>query len=274
MTEHKAVENTPMPNTRVSLAEDLRKIGLEAEDVVIVHSSLSKLGWTAGGAVAVVEALMDVLTSEGTLVMPTHSASNTDPAHWQNPPVPETWWPIIYEHMPAYDPRTTPTRQMGAIVECFRTYPHVLRSAHPSSSFAAWGKYAEFVTSNHDLSEDFGDRSPLGRIYELNSKVLLLGVLHSNNTSLHLAEFRSDYTGKKWEIQGAAMLVNGQRQWVKFEVLEADADNFVEVGTAYETSIGYKPVKIGQAETRLLSQCAIVDFAVQWFQENRKEKQE
>ena len=271
MSEHQSVENTPHPNTRASLAEDLRQVGLKAGDVVIVHSALSKLGWTVGGAETVVLALMDVVTSAGTLVMPTHSANNTDPAMWENPPVPENWWPIIYEHMPAYNPQTTPTRQMGAIVDCFRSFPEVCRSSHPSMSFAAWGQHAEFVTANHDLSEDVGDKSPLGHIYELDGKILLLGVPHSNNTSLHLAEFRSDYPGKKHETQGAAMLVNGKRQWVNYEVLEIDSDDFVAVGTAFEESIDYQPGKVGQAETRLLSQCAIVDFAVQWFYENRQE---
>ncbi len=271
MSEHKSVENTPQPNTRASLADDLRKIGLMAGDVVIVHSALSKLGWTVGGAEAVVLALMDVVTPDGTLVLPTHSANNTDPSQWENPPVPESWWPIIYEHMTPFDPQTTPTRQMGAIVDCFRSFPGVIRSYHPAMSFAAWGKHAEFVTANHELSEDIGDKSPIGRVYELDGKILLLGVPHSNNTSLHLAEFRSDYPGKKWVTQGGAIMRDGQREWVRYDVIEIDSDDFVEVGTDFETSIGYTPVKVGQGETRLMSQRAIVDFAVQWFKEHRQE---
>lgn len=271
MSEHKAVENTPHPNTRASLADELHQIGLAAGDVVIVHSSLSKLGWTVGGAATVVLALMDVVTSAGTLVLPTHSNNNTDPAQWQNPPVPESWWPIIYENMPAFDPQTTPTRQMGAIVDCFRSFPGVIRSYHPAMSFAAWGKQAEYVTAHHDLSEDIGDKSPIGRVYELGGKVLLLGVPHSNNTSLHLAEFRSDYPGKKWVTQGGAILKDGQRQWIQYDVVEIDSDDFIAVGTAYENSIGYEPMKVGQAETRLLSQCEMVDFAVQWFKAHRTE---
>ncbi|HXL37529.1 MAG TPA: AAC(3) family N-acetyltransferase [Ktedonobacteraceae bacterium] len=48
-----------------------------------VHCSLSKLGWVCGGPVAVVQALMDVVTETGTLLVPTHSPNYTDPANWR-----------------------------------------------------------------------------------------------------------------------------------------------------------------------------------------------
>ena len=104
MTELNTIQNIPSPRTRESLASDLRALGLSRGMIVIVHSSLSAIGWVSGGSVAVVQALMDVLTPAGTLVMPTHTGDLSDPSFWQNPPVPETWWDIIRDTMPAFEP--------------------------------------------------------------------------------------------------------------------------------------------------------------------------
>ena len=127
MTELNTIQNIPSPRTRETLATDLRALGLPAGAVVIVHSSLSAIGWVSGGSVAVVQALLDVLTPAGTLVMPTHTGDLSDPSFWQNPPVPESWWSIIRDTMPAFEPAVTPTRGMGRIVETFRTWPGVRR---------------------------------------------------------------------------------------------------------------------------------------------------
>jgi aminoglycoside 3-N-acetyltransferase len=143
----------------------------------------------AGGAHAVVLALQEVVGPAGTVVMPTHSYL-TDPATWHDPPVSEAWWPVIRQHLPAFDPALTPTRGMGAIVECFRHTSGVRRSAHPSVSFAAFGPHAQMVLADHSLDDDLGEGSPLARVYDLDGQVLLLGVGHDNNTSLHLAEYR------------------------------------------------------------------------------------
>lgn len=270
MPEVDSINNIDKPNTVASLVKDFRALGIQSHDVLLVHSAMSKLGWVAGGAEAVIDALFDVLTPHGTLVMPTHTTSNSEPSHWENPPVPVAWWPIIRQHMPPFRPETTPTRMMGAIPELFRTYPNVLRSNHPAYSFAAWGKHAETIISGQELEDSMGEKSPLARVYDLDGKVLLLGVDHSNNTSLHLAEHRASYSGKGIEKQGGAWLVAGQRTWVEWEELAYSSDDFAELGAAYEASIGYTPGKVGAAEARLVSQRAVVDFAVGWLTANRK----
>jgi aminoglycoside 3-N-acetyltransferase len=173
--EKDLMDRTPEPRTRLSLAADLRQLGLEPGALVIVHSSLSSLGWVCGGSEAVVLALMDVLTESGTLVMPTHSADYSDPGKWKNPPVQESWLEAIRQNMPAFDPRTVPTLGMGRIPETFRSWPEALRSSHPAFSFAAWGRHASLVTGDHSLDYSLGEDSPLARIYELDGQVLLLG---------------------------------------------------------------------------------------------------
>ena len=268
-SEREVIRSTRYPNTITTLKQDFKKLGIRPGLVVLMHSSLSKIGWTVGGPVAVIRALMQILTSEGTLIMPTFSGDNTDPSQWENPPVPESWWNIIRNEMPAYHPDITPTRGMGSVVETFRKWPKVVRSNHPASSFAAWGKYAEIITKNHELSADLGEDSPLARIYELDGYILLLGISHENNTSLHLAEYRSDYLQKRYKLNGSAMVINKKRQWVKWEELDLNMDDFEQLGKDFELKINYNPVKVGLAEARLLSHREIVDFAIEWFKENR-----
>lgn len=96
--------------------------------------------------------------------MPTQSTEYSDPSEWSNPPVPESWWPIIREQMPAYDPQIIPTLDMGQIVEVFRTMPGVIRSTHPYFSFAACGKRAEEILRDHSLNNSLGEQSPLARL--------------------------------------------------------------------------------------------------------------
>ncbi len=264
------VKSTQTPLTFDLLVEQLQACGLSAGETVLVHSRMSALGWVVGGAVDVIRALQHILTHDGTLMMPTHSTSNTDPSNWQNPAVPSAWHETIRAHRPAFDPAWTPTRMMGTIPELFRTLPNVIRSEHPIGSFAAWGKHADTLTANHhDLSAMFGEESPIGKLYELDGYILLLGVPHENNTSLHLAEHRADFPGKKMISEGTAVMVDGQRQWVDFEMLDLETDDFNTIGTAYEQANHIPIHKVGNAEVRFMKQRPLVDFATQWMTNNR-----
>jgi len=270
MSEQSTIDKTPAPITRKSLIEDLRTLGINESMTVLVHSSMSKIGWISGGAQTVIEALLDVLGDDGTLMMPTHSAQNTDPANWQRPPIPESWWQIERDNRPAYDPRITPTREMGAIAEMFRTYPGVQRSAHPVGSFSSIGKHADHLLADHtSLEEMFGDASPIGKLYDLDGYVLLLGVGHGNNTSIHLAEYRADFPAKQTIKEGCAMFVDGQRQWVEFDMFDLDDEDFPQIGADFAKAHGQAEDKVGLADAILVEQRPLVDFAVGWMERNR-----
>jgi aminoglycoside 3-N-acetyltransferase len=269
MTEEATIHSDALPLTVDSLAEQFAACGLSAGQTIVVHSAMSKLGWIAGGPVAVIQALLRVLTPTGTLLMPAHTTNNTDPAHWQHPPVPESWWPTIRQHMPAYDPAITPTRSIGVVAELFRTWPGVIRSDHPIGSFAALGANAAYVTEDHRLDSEFGETSPIGRLYELDGCVMLIGVGHDNNTSLHMAEWRANWPGKPTIKQGTAMLVNGVRQWVEFEEIDYNSDDFNIIGDSYEAEYHIPRHKVGQAEVRFMKLRPLVDFAVEWMEGKR-----
>jgi len=269
LKEKENVDKTAHPNTKDSLKSDLKRLGLNRGDIIILHSSLSKIGWTIGGPVAIIVALMEILTSNGTIIMPTFTSDNSEPSRWESPPVPRDWWPLIRKFMPAYNPDYTPARNVGIIPEVFRTFPNVLRSDHPISSFAAWGYHAKEIVKDHSLEADLGERSPLSKIYDLNGKILLLGVGHLNNTSLHLAEYRSNYKEKEFRDTGSAIYVNNKRKWIIWKELNHNSDDFNKLGKDYEIKIGYIPKKVGLATSRLFNQRDLIDFAVNWMKKNR-----
>ena len=269
MTEATIVEATRAPRTRASLAADLYRLGVRSEMTLLVHSSLRALGWVCGGPVAVVQALTDVLSPEGTLVMPTHTSGNSEPSYWQHPPVPSAWWQTIRLAMPAFDPQVTPSTGMGQIVEVFRTWPGTLRSGHPQVSFAARGPNADYITANHLLADGLGNGSPLARIYDLDGYVLLLGVGHANNTSFHLGESRA--SGVPQTVEGAAVLENGVRSWRTFSQVDWDATPFAEIGAQFDATGNVHRGSVGSAEARLFPQRAAVDFAKEWISMRREQ---
>lgn len=258
------------PVIKEEMLSAFRAVGLDKGHTVMVHTSLSKMGYVCGGAQTVIEALTETVGEEGTVMMPTQSWKNLDPedgVHWD---VEEAYRQIIRDHWPTYDKRITPTNTMGAVAEMFRLWPGTLRSDHPARSVAAWGKYAEYLTSGHGLSDIFGDGSPIGKLYELDGDVLLIGVGYDKNTSLHLADVRADYPGKHHCTEHSAVMENGKRVWKAYETLYVDGEDFAEIGEAFERQEAVRKVRLGNADIRLMRQRALVDFAVDWIARHRK----
>jgi aminoglycoside 3-N-acetyltransferase len=269
MSELDAIEATARPATHASLVAELTDLGLRRGSIVMVHSSLSRLGFVIGGAQTVVAALLDVVGDEGTLVMPSHSGQLSDPATWSNPPVPEAWWQTIREEMPSFDPDLTPTRAMGAVVECFRHVTGVRRSNHPAVSAVAVGPEAAHVLDGHELADGLGESSPQARLYELGGQILLLGVTHANNTSLHLAEHRVRPHPPMTEAW-APVTVGGRRRWVSYPALDEDTADFDRLGDDFAVSGAELQGSVGNGVGRLMRSQDIVDYAVTWMRTNRK----
>lgn len=257
------------PFTTESLAADLRALGVERGMTLLVHAAMSKVGWVAGGPVALILALEAAVGEEGTLIMPTFTGDLTYPAYWRIPPIPEDWGESMRQHMPAYDTDLTPTFGMGVVAELFRKQRGVIRSNHPNTSFAAWGKNARRITDNPVLVSRFGEDSPLARIYNLESWVLLLGVTHANNTSMHLAEYRADIPHITMRT-GSPVLVDGVRQWIEWEDIDWDDTNFEELGASFARESGLqREGVVGAAKSILVPQRPLIDYAVPWLERHQ-----
>ena len=264
--EQRSIEKSEAPITVARLAGDLRALGVREGSVLLVHTSVSALGWVCGGAQAVALALLEALGPAGTLVVPTHTNGNSDPAEWANPPVPEAWWPVIRAEMPAFDPAVTPSA-LGAVTNVVRTWPGARRSGHPQYSFAAVGPAAEEITAGHELTSGLGERSPLARVHDLDGDVLLLGAGHGSNTSMHLAEHRVAHPRQAGN--GAAVATPAGREWVTWEDVLPEEDDFEALGAAFDATGAVRVGRTGVAESRLMRQRALVAFAVRWMDEHR-----
>jgi len=268
VSNHPAEAAERLPHTRESLAADLTALGVRPGSTLLVHASMKPVGYVAGGPHAIVLALRDALGPDGTLVVPTHTPDNSDPAEWRNPPVPPGWWSVIREHTPGFDPAVTPSRWMGAIAELVRTWPGAQRSDHPQVSFAALGRLATEVVYGHPRAAMLGPDSPLGKIYGLDGDVLLLGVGHDSNTSLHLAEYRQP-TPPTARAGAAVQTPDGGREWVWWEEVDVQEDDFELLGADFEATGKAQIGRVGGALSRLMRQRDLVDFAETWLADNR-----
>ena len=163
--------NQASPLTRKDIAAGLRRLGIGAGDGVMVHSSLKSFGPVESGPLTIIEALMDVLTPEGTLLMPTFNHGKP----WES------------GGCGFYDPATIPTIN-GIIPETFRRLPDVHRSLDPTHAVAAWGKNALRYTQFHHRTLTMGPDSPLGLLGREGGCAVMLGVGYGTNTYHHVVE--------------------------------------------------------------------------------------
>jgi len=166
--------------TKEQLVSDLRRIGLETGDSVLVHSSLSKIGFVEGGPKTLVDALFEVIGESGTLLFPTFPAKGRNKTH--------------LEEAPYFDLLNTPSR-MGAVTEYFRKLEGVQRSFHPTDPVAAKGPLAKYYTDSHfGQLTPYNEFSPFRKLCEKKGKILMLGTtLNGACTNLHTLEDAVDF---------------------------------------------------------------------------------
>ncbi|MBC8161059.1 MAG: aminoglycoside 3-N-acetyltransferase [Roseiflexaceae bacterium] len=261
--------DTPEWITQGQLVRDLERLGISAGQTLMVHSSVRAVGAVIGGPNTIIQALLDVLTPAGTLMMY---------VGWQEAPTDMDDWPeamraLFYEACPAYDPRTArAVRDHGILVECFRTWPGALRSDHPDCSMSALGANAAWLTADHPLMYGYGMGSPLHKLCELGGSVLMLGAPLDTITLLHYAEHRADLPDKHIKRYMCPILSAGQKVWVNLEEYDTsdtviDADyRFDTIALEYlETGKG-RSALIGRAQSYVFEAADLATFGIQWLE--------
>jgi len=246
-----------------SLAQDLTALGVPRGGLLVVHSGFRSLEPVDGGPAAVVEALREAVGPEGTLLMPTFTTQLIDPATWPVPPSPEERERLMAQ-MQLYDPAKSPPHKMGAVATALWRTPGARRSLHPITSWTAIGPLAEALTADHPREDPEGRHGPVGRAWERDARVLLLGVDHDANTTIHLAESLLDmphlYALPDCYPERAA---DGAIVWRPVTKTTKCSDGFVGIGPRLEAAGAVRRGQVGQAPCMLLRSREIVRVAVE-----------
>jgi aminoglycoside 3-N-acetyltransferase len=215
----------------------LLSLGVEPGGVLVVHTAFSKLAPIEGGPLGLIRALRTAVGPAGTLVMP--SMSDDD------------------DH--AFDPATTPCLGMGVVADTFWRLPGVLRSASPHA-FAAVGPQAREITAAHPPDVPHGLDSPIGRVHELGGQVLLLGVGHDANTTIHLAE---NLAHVRYGRPKYVMMVSAG-QLTRLDYIEIDhcCENFRLLDQWLDAHGAQRHGMVGHGQARLAGSRAIVQTAL------------
>ena len=161
--------------TKADLIHAFQSIGIEKGDVLLVHSSLSAIGYVENGPKDVVDALLEAIGVYGHLLMP-----NSPNASFQ----------LDYiRQLDLFDVENSPSA-LGAISECFRKLPNAVRSAHPTEPVSCIGPEANWFISDHfGQLTPYNSHSPFSKVIQRKGKILYLGVSLSNaGTNLHTLE--------------------------------------------------------------------------------------
>jgi len=238
----------------------------------MLHVSVRAIGWIIGGPDVVIQSLLDVLGSEGTLMMLCGwEDSPYEMAKW-----PEEWQRSYLEECPPFNPATSRAyRKWSILAEYLRTWPGAFRSNHPDASIVAVGAKAKSITENHPLQYPYGSGSPLEKLCKVKGKVLLLGVPLDTITLLHHCEHIAKVPNKRIVHYKMPILSEGQRTWVEIEefdtcggVLPGAKEYFQNIPREYLSSGNGHSGKVGAAQSYLFEAADFVEYAKQWLEKS------
>ncbi len=251
--------------TRQQIIDQLRANGITAGMTLMVHSSLRSFGYVCGGAQTVIDALLEVIGYEGTIVVSMQSGDNSEPGYWQYPPVAIRFFDVIRKSHPSFHTTHSDVHRMGAISKSIRHREGSVTTSHPAVAFSAIGKYARFICRHHPLDFPLSKESPLGACYDLKAHILLLGVDYDSCTAFHLAESIS--AKRAVILQGGAIESSVGRIWQKYLDYDYDPDDFKNIGLMLQHKGLVSEFAIGNSKVKFFEMQPAVDAAVGWLKE-------
>ena len=258
--------------TETRLVKDLQGLGLKPGDTVMLHASVKAVGWIVGGPDVIIQAILDVIGPQGTLMMY---------AGWEEAPyltiaLEEGRGEAYLAECPAFDPeRSRANRKWSILTEYLRTWPGARRSDHPEASVVAVGAKAAWLTKDHPLHYPYGPGSPFAKLCEAGGKVLLLGSPLNAVTVLHYAETIAEIPDKRIVRYRMPILREGKRVWVEIEDIDtgegiveghSNEEYFAEIVREYLASGKGRWGTVGAASSYLFDAAELVRFAVRWLE--------
>lgn len=258
-----------MPYTRRQLTDALSALGVQAAHPLMLHASVKAVGPVLGGPNTIIEALLDTLTPQGTLMMYVGWQDIPDYTH----ELPEAERALYLAEHPPYDPATSrAVRENGIMAEFLRTWPGAIRSRNPEMSIAAVGAQAEFITADHPLNYGYGVGSPLEKLIALNGQVLMLGAPLDTLTLLHYAENRARMRHKRVIRYQVPVIQDGKTVWIDiedFDTGEAHGDySFDGIAKAFLAEGSGRAGLVGDAQSYLFNASDLAAFAIGWLEAN------
>ncbi|MCP4158927.1 MAG: aminoglycoside 3-N-acetyltransferase [Deltaproteobacteria bacterium] len=272
--------NNILKITKNQLVNELIELGLSEGQTVMLHASVKRIGNIEGGPQTIIEALLEVLTSSGTLMMLVgweDNPYNISGASFQDniDNLPEKKRRAFYNST-SFDPEYSRSdkKVMGILPEYLRTYPGSIRSRHPLG-YAAVGKMAQSVLKDQQWQYREGSGSPLEKLCEVGGKVLLLGSPTGNVTLLHFAENLADIPNKKIVHYKMPIIQNGNRIWKDFEeydfingIVPWSEDYFKNIVDEYIEKGNGVQGSVGMAECHLFNAKNLNKFGINWMERN------
>ena len=249
----------------------LLQLGIGAGQVIMLHASLRAIGRVEGGPGGLLQAILDVLTNEGTLMMLVGAKG----AVYDIGGMSEAAKRAATTGRTVFDRDRTPANpDWGVLGETLRTFEGAHRSRHPDYSFAAVGRMAKKLTADHGYDFCHGPSSPLGKLCKNGGKVLLLGAPFQSVTLVHLCEHLASVEGKcviKYEAPvaeyGKTVLVGIERFDTRRDIPGYSEDDYFGPMVAdYIRQGACKSGKVGQADSYLFDAQEFKQFGTCWLE--------